>query len=94
MRTVSGVMRLEVKSNFGGQSARSDVVRAAEGGEEVVERVFVGNVDGGEAQAPLVAVAVEEVVGTEGGVEEAARCDARRILVVVLGSGSGDADEL
>jgi len=47
-------------------------VGAAEGGEEVVEGVFVGEVDGGEAEAPLVLVAVEEIVLANGGVEEVA----------------------
>ena len=83
-----------MEAELGRQGARGDVVRAAEGGEEVVEGVLVGDVDGGEAQAPLVLVAVEEVVLAEGGVEEVARGDAGRVLVVVLGAGSGDVDQV
>ncbi len=64
---------------------------AAEGGEEVVEGVFVGDVDGGEAEAPLVFVAGEEVVVAEGGVEDVAGGDAGWVLVVILGVGRGDA---
>ena len=84
----------EVESDLGGQSARGYVVRAAEGGEEVVERVFVGEVDAGQTQAPFVFVAIEEIVLTDRGIEEVARRDTRRVLVVILGTGSGDANEL
>src|SRR5579862_4145893 len=38
---------LKVHGEFGGEGARSDVVGAAEGGQEVIECVFVGDVDGG-----------------------------------------------
>ena len=69
---------------------RGDVVRSAEGGEEVVKRVFVGDVDGGQAEAPFVAVAVEEVVLADGCVEEVPRCNAGRVLVVIFGTGRGD----
>ena len=51
---------------------------------------FVGQIDDRDAEAPLVAVAVEEVVVAHGDVEEIARRDARRIVIVVLGSGGGD----
>ena len=63
---------LKVKANFCRQRPRSDIVRSAEGGEKVVECVFVGDIDSSEAHAPLVLVAVEEVVFADGGVEEAA----------------------
>ena len=63
---------------------RRYVVRAAEGGEEVVECVFVSDVDGGEAKAPLVAVTLEEVFLTDGEVEEAPFRNARRMMIVVL----------
>jgi hypothetical protein len=38
---------LEVEADLCCQGSRGYVVRAAEGGEEVVERVFVGDVDTG-----------------------------------------------
>ena len=69
-------------------------MRAAERREEVVERVLVGDVDGGQAEAPLVSFAVEEIVFTNGGIEEAARRNARWILVIVLRARCGDADKL
>jgi hypothetical protein len=40
-------------------------VRPAERGKEVVERVHVRDVDGGELQAPFVAVTAEEVAITD-----------------------------
>ena len=75
------------------QRARCDVVRSAEGGKEVIQRVFVANIDSSEAQAPLVLVAVEEVVFADGGVEEASRGDALWVGVVVSGIRGGDVDE-
>ncbi len=88
------VVALEVEADLGRQGARCYVVRAAEGGEEVVQGVLVGDVDGGEAQAPAaVLFAAEEVVLSDGEIEEVAWSDARRVLVVVLGVGRRDADE-
>ena len=63
---------LEVKADLGGQRAWSDVVRAAEGREKVVEGGFVGDVDRRETQTPLVAVALEQIVVTNGEVEQVA----------------------
>ena len=57
-------------SNLRRQRARSDVVRSAEGGEEVVERVLVGEVYAGKTKTPAVLLGVEEIVFTDGGVEE------------------------
>ena len=79
-----------MEAELDGFGARGDEVRAAEGREEVIQRFLVGQVDDGEAQAPLVAVAVEEIVVADGEIEEIARCDARRILVVVFGAVGGD----
>ena len=70
---------LEVERQLCGHCAWGYVVRAAEGGEEVVERVLVGDVDGGEVEIDLVAVGVEEVVFAERDVEEIARRDAGRV---------------
>src|SRR5580693_4785508 len=69
------------------QRARCHVVRPAERREEVIERHFVGDVDGGESQAPLVAVAAEQVVLAHGYVEQIAWGNSRRVVIVVLGSG-------
>ncbi len=63
----------KVEAEFDGFGAGGYEVGAAEGGEEVVEGFLVGQVDDGEAKAPLVAVPVEEVVVADGEVEEIAR---------------------
>ena len=72
------------------QRARRHVVRSAEGGKEVIERHLVGHVDGRKPQAPLVTVAVEQVVVAHRDVEQIARCDAGRIVVIILGAGRGN----
>ena len=61
-------------------------MRAAEGGEEVVHGVLVCYVDRCEPDAPLVAIAVEQVVVPDGDVEQVARLHARRIAIVVFGT--------
>jgi hypothetical protein len=68
--------------------ARRNEVRSTKGGEKVVERRFVGDVDGAHLQAPLVAVAVKQVVVPHGHVEEVAGRDSRRIMVIIFGSGA------
>jgi hypothetical protein len=69
-------------------------VRSAEGGEEVIERVFVSNVYSGKTEAPFVFVAAEQVVVTDRSVEKTAWRNPRRVLVVVLGVGSRNADKV
>ena len=63
-------------------------MRAAEGGEEVVHSVFIGDVDRREPDAPLIAIAVEQVVVPDGHVEQVASLHARRVAIVIFGSGS------
>ncbi len=58
---------------------------AAEGGKEVVERVFVGDVDGRKLRAPFETFAVEEIVMADRDVEQITRRDPRWVFVVVLG---------
>ena len=65
---------------------------SAKSGQEVVQRFLIGEVHDGEPQAPFVAVAAEDVVVTHSHVEEIARRDARRVLVVVFGPGGGNGD--
>src|SRR5271155_8193 len=65
------MMRLEVEADLAGDGARRDVVRAAEGGEKVVERIVVREIDYLDASAPLKAVAVEDVVIAHGEIEQA-----------------------
>src|SRR5258707_11789354 len=78
---------LEVQPDFRRQRTRCDVVRAAEGGKEVVECILVGQVDGRELETDLVLVPTEDVVMPNGHVEKTSRRDAGRILVVVLRVG-------
>ena len=73
---------------------RRHVVRTAEGGEEVVERRLVGQVDDCKAQAPLVTVSVEQVVLANTGIKQAARRDALRVVVIVFLPWRRDTDEL
>src|SRR5580704_13875512 len=83
---------LEVEAELHGLGAGGDEVRAAERREEVVQRFLVGQVHDREAQAPLVAVAIEQIVVADRQVEKIPRSDARRILVVVLGAVGGNVD--
>lgn len=48
------VTGLEVEVDLGGDGPRRHVVRAAEGREEVIERVSVGEIDGRNLRAQLV----------------------------------------
>src|SRR5882757_3144599 len=75
-----------MKPQFRGHRARRDVVRSAEGREEVVEGSFVGDIDGRELEAPFIFVVVEQIVVAEADVEEIAGSDAGRVVVVVLGA--------
>ena len=75
---------LEVESDLSRKRTRRYVVRAAEGREEVVERVLVGQVDRCELEAHLVLIPAEDVVMSDGNVEKASRRNARWVLVVVL----------
>jgi hypothetical protein len=58
----TGEHLLEVESDLSRKRPRRYVVRATEGGEEVVQRLLVRHIDGREAQTPPVVVAAEEVV--------------------------------
>ena len=53
---------LKVEPNLSGQRPRCDIVGAAEGGEEVVQRIFVRQVDDSKLSTPLVPVSVKHVV--------------------------------
>ena len=60
--------------------------------KEVIETFLVGEIDDGEAKAHFIAVSFEEVVMSNGGVKETSWSDARRVMVVILRSWTGDAD--
>jgi len=53
---------LEVKPQLSRQRARRHKVRPTKGRKEVIQRYFVGNIDGRKRQAPFVVVALEQVV--------------------------------
>ena len=59
-------------------------MRSAERAQEVVKRLFVGQVDYRKTKAPFVTIAMEQIVVADGEVEQVARRNARRILVVVF----------
>src|SRR5271165_1081367 len=90
MRKLLCPVHLEMKPDFCGQSSRRHVVSSAESGKEVVERHFVGQIDSGKSQAPLVTVAAEEVVFTHGDVEQISRRNARRVVIGAFGAGRGN----
>ena len=78
---------LKVEPDGRRDRARRNVVRPAEGGKEVVDGFFVGEIDNRQARAQLEFVAAQQVVLSNRDVEEIARGDAGRIMVVVLGAG-------
>ncbi len=78
-----------MEAEVDGFRARCHVVRTAEGGQEIVNGCFVGQVDDGKPQTPFVAIAVEEIVVANRKIKEISRLNAWRILVVILGSGLG-----
>src|SRR5205085_11359866 len=77
-----------MKAEFRRVTARRHKVRSAERRQEVIERGLIRQVDDREAQAPLVVVAMEEVVISHAGVEQVAWGDPRRIVIVTLRSRS------
>src|ERR1700741_2522314 len=86
--------RLEREAELPRNCPRRHIVRAAEGREEVVERVFIRHVYRRNTRTPSEAVTMEEVVIAHCHVEQAARLDARRILVIVLGPRRRNGHEL
>src|ERR1035441_174503 len=82
-----------MEAEFRRQRPWCQIVRARERREEVIERVLVGEVHGGQVEAPLVLVAVEQVVLAQRRIEDIPRRDALRIVVVVACVGRGNGDE-
>ena len=68
-------------------------MRAAEGGKKVIQGVLIGDIDGRHVEVHLVAIGVEKVVLAHGSVKQVAGGDARRVLVIVLRSRRGNADQ-
>ena len=80
-------MHLEVESDLCCQRAGRNVVRSAKRRREVVKRNPVRQIDRAELHAPLVSIAMENVVVTNGEIEQIAGRDARRIVIGVLRPG-------
>lgn len=76
----------EVKTDLSRDGSRRDIVSAAEGRQEVIERIVVGQVDKSNPGTPPVSVALEEVVNAHGHIEKVAVGDTWWILIVVLRS--------
>jgi hypothetical protein len=74
----------EVEGQLHCLGPRRHVVRPAEGGKEIVQRLLVCQVDNREAEAPLVAVGIKEVVMAHANVEQVPWRNALRIVVVVF----------
>jgi hypothetical protein len=75
----------KVKPDFGGYRTRRNIVRAAKGRKEVVERKMVRKVDDGQSRTHFVFVSMEHVVMADRHVEKVARRDPWRLVVVVFG---------
>ena len=60
-------------------------MRATESGKEVVKRILVSNIDCGKCETPSITFTFEQVVVTHGNIEQVARRDAGRMMVIILG---------
>ncbi len=69
----TGELLLEMESDLSRKRTRRYVVRSAERGKEVVESVLVGYVDRRKLETHLVLVSAEDVVMSDGNVEETSR---------------------
>jgi hypothetical protein len=81
-----GEQTLEVEGDRGCESTRGHVVRSAEGGEKVIECVFVGYVDRCQLEICLESVGVKQVIFAKREIEEVAWSDAGRVVVVIAGT--------
>jgi len=81
-----------VEADFRRVGTRRHKVCAAERRQEVIKRRLVGQVDHRKAQTPLEAVAMKQIVVTGADIEQVARRDAWRIVIVIFRSGSREVD--
>jgi hypothetical protein len=68
-------------------------MRSAEGRKKIVKGVFVRHIHARQVKTPLVSIAIEEVVFSNGGVVEIPLSNARRIVVVIAGTWSRNAQQ-
>ncbi len=76
-----------MKTDGRGQRARRNIMRSAERGKEIVECLFVRQIDNFQAGAPLIPVGIKQVVISQGDVEQVARLNSLRIVVVIFRPG-------
>ena len=81
-----------METEFARIRPRCDKVRSAERAQEVVERLFVGQVDDRKPNAPLVTVTVEQIVVANAEIKQMAGRDAWRVVIVIFGPGCWKAD--
>ena len=84
--TNSARLSLEVEAELRCHRPRRYIMRAAEGGQEVVQRVVVRQVDKLHLRTPSIPVALEDIVVPNREVEEATVRDAWWVLIVILSS--------
>ena len=77
---------LEMKADLAGNGTRRYVVRAAKRREKVVQRIFISEVDDRQTSAPLMTIAVEQIIVANGDIKHIPRGDTRRIVVIILSS--------
>jgi hypothetical protein len=80
---------LKVEAELRSHGPRCHIVRAAEGGQEVIQRVLVGQVNDSNLRAPLIPLTAKQVVIPYREIKQMPWSDARRIFVVVLGVRPG-----
>ena len=85
----TGESRLKVEPELSRQRSRSHVVRATEGGKEIVECILVSDIDGSHSKTPSVMIAFEQIVVTDGNIEQAAGRDTRRFVIIIFGPWRG-----
>ena len=81
----TGERQLKVETDLSGDSPRRHIVRAAERGKEVVECVFIRDVDDGQLRAHFVLIPAEQVIVSHTKVEKTPGRDALGVVVVILG---------
>ena len=82
-----------MKAELDGFRTWRHIVRAAEGGQEIVQSSLVGQVDDRKAKTPLVAIIIEQVVVAYRNVEQIARLNTRRVLVIIFSARRRNMDK-
>src|SRR4029077_16295178 len=88
----SSFIRLKVEPQLCRIRPWRNKVRSTKSREEVIKRGLIGDVDRTQLHAPLIAVAVKEIVMSHGKIKEIAWSDPRWIVVIVFSAGSRNRD--